>query len=102
MIGDVDPRGTAMLVSGELSDFDASVALSIGDDAATGTATFPGGERVEFTAPAATGIAGVYWGRGTDEHPDIRCDWVVLSDSSQWGRVCFPPYTGPCCMMRAL
>ena len=102
MIGEVDPKGAATLVSGELSDFYASVELRIGDDAATGTATFPAGKPVAFTARAATGVAGVYWGHGTDEHRDIRCDWVVLSDGTQWGCVCFPPYTGPCCMMRAL
>ena len=102
MIGEVDPQGVATLVSGELSDFHASVELALEDDAATGTATLPSGERVAFTARATTGVAGVYWGRGTDEHPEVSCDWVVLSDGSQWGCVCFPPYTGPCCMMRAL
>lgn len=102
MIGEVDPEAAATLVSGELSDFDATVELTIDDDAATGTATFPRGEPLAFTAPAVSGIAGVYWGRGTDAHPDVRCDWVVLSDGSQWGCVCFPPFTGPCCMMREL
>lgn len=99
MIGEVDPQGAATLMSGELSDFDASVELTIDDDAVTGTAAFPD-ESVAFTAEAATGDAGVYWAHGTDENPDVTADWVVLSDGSQWGCVCPPPFVSPCCMLR--
>ena len=70
MIGEVDGQGAATLVSGELSDFAATVELTISDDAATGIAVYLEGEPVAFTAPAASGIAGVYWGRGTDESPE--------------------------------
>jgi hypothetical protein len=73
MIGETDAEGAATLVSGELSDFDA-----------------------------ATGVGGVYWAHDSDEHADIRCDWVVLPDGRQWGCVCvMPPMMPehPCCQM---
>lgn len=100
LIGEVDSGGAATLQSGELSDFEATVELTMEGDVVSGTASFPGEEPTSFTANAATGIAGVYWAHGTEEEPDVSADWVVLSDGRQWGCVCFPPYTGPCCQMR--
>lgn len=101
MIGEVDADGAATLASGELSDFEATVELAIEEDAVTGTATFPGEEPLPFTAGAETGddVCGVYWAHGTDEDPDVRGDWVVLSDGSQWGCACLPPFRSPCCML---
>lgn len=99
MIGEVDPQGAATLSSGDLSDFGSSVELTIDDDTVTGTAAFPD-ESVDFTADAVTGDAGVYWARGTEENLDVTGDWVVLSDGSQWGCACLPPYSGPCCHLR--
>lgn len=102
MIGDVDADGAATLASGELSDFEATVELTIEGDAVSGTATFPGEEPIPFTAEAATGddVCGVYWAHGTDQDPDVRGDWVVLPDGRQWGCACLPPFTNPCCMLQ--
>lgn len=99
LIGELDADGTATLESGDLSDFDATVELMMEDDAVSGTATFPGEQPAPFTADAATGIAGVYWADGTGEDPEVSGDWVVLYDGRQWGCICFPPFTSPCCDM---
>ncbi|MFC7156395.1 twin-arginine translocation signal domain-containing protein [Halomarina halobia] len=99
LIGAVDAEGTATLESGDLSDFDATVELTVEDDAVSGTATFRGESSAPFTAAAATGIAGVYWAHGTDEESDVRGDWVVLPDGRQWGCACLPPFVSPCCML---
>ncbi len=102
MIGEVDAEGAATLESGDLSDFDATVEVTMEDDAVSGTATFPGEQPTPFTANAATGVAGVYWTQGTDENPEVSGDWVVLSDGRQWGCVCIPPYTRACCELERL
>lgn len=99
MIGELDADGAATLTSGELSDFEATVQLMMEEGAVSGTATFPGEEPIPFTAEAATGIGGVYWAHGTDEAPDGRGDWVVLTDGRQWGCACLPPFRSPCCML---
>jgi hypothetical protein len=98
MIGSVDAEGYARLESDEFSDFEATVELTMEDDAVSGTVTFPGEEPTPFTADAATGVAGVYWARGTDQDLEVSGDWVVLSDGRQWGCVCTPPaLNNPCC-----
>lgn len=100
LIGDIDSDGAGTLESGDRSDFDATVEVVIEDGAVSGTATFPGEQPIPYTADAATGVASVYWARGTDENPDVSGDWVVLSDRRQWGCVCVPPFTSPCCSLR--
>jgi hypothetical protein len=100
LIGDLDADGTATLTSGDLSDFDATVDLRMEGDAVTGTATFLDEQAISFTAPAASGGAGVYWARGTDANPDVSADWVVLPDERQWGCICAPPGFSPCCQMQ--
>lgn len=100
MIGELDADGTATLESGDLSNFDATVELTMEGDAVSGTATFPGERPAPFTAGAATGIAGVCWADGTDENPEVSGDWVVLSDGRQWGCICTPPtHLDPCCRL---
>lgn len=100
MTGEVDAGGAATLESDDLSDFEATVELTMEGDAVSGTATFLEEEPRSFTADAATGVGGVYWAQGTEEDPEVSADWVVLSDGRQWGCVCFPPFRGPCCEMR--
>lgn len=100
LIGEVDSDGVGTLEHEDLSDFEATVELEMDDKAVSGTATFLEEQSTPFTADAASGISGVYWADGTDEDPDVRGDWMVLPDESQWGCVCFPPYRGPCCEMR--
>lgn len=99
MTGETDAEGAATLESGELSDFDATVALTMEEDVVSGTATFADEEPIPFTAEAAKGddVCGVYWAQGSDEDADVRGDWVVLPDGRQWGCVCLPPFTSPCC-----
>ncbi len=97
MLGAIDAEGAATLESEEPSDFEATADLVVGDDAVTGTVTVAVEEPREFTADAATGVSGVYWAHGTEEDPDTRGSWVVLSDGRQWGCACVIPYTGPCC-----
>lgn len=98
--GTLDAEGTATLTSDELSDFDATVEVTVADDLATGTATLDGATTT-FTATAATGVAGVYHAQGTDRQPDASGSWVVLPDERQWGCVCAPPsFMGPCCEYR--
>lgn len=99
LIGEVDDQGAATLESEENSDFGATAELVVADDEVTGTVTYGAEEPTEFTANVATGDAGVYWARGTDENPDDSADWVVLSDGSQWGCACVPPYTSICCSL---
>lgn len=101
MTGALDADGAARLESEELSDFDASVELVMEEDAVSGTATFPGEEPIAFTAEAATvgGVCGVYWAHGSGEDAEARADWVVLPDGRQWGCVCVPPFTSPCCTL---
>jgi hypothetical protein len=102
MIGETDAEGAATLASTDLSDFDAAVEFVMEDDVVTGTVTFPDEQPLSFTAEAATGAGGVYWAHDSDEHADIRCDWVVLPDGRQWGCVCvMPPMMPehPCCQM---
>lgn len=100
LIGKVDSDGVGTLESGDLSDFEATVELEMDDEVVSGIATFLDEQTTPFTAEAASGISGVYWAEGTNENPDVTADWVVLSDESQWGCVCFPPFRGPCCQMR--
>jgi hypothetical protein len=102
MTGELNADGAATLESAELSDFEASVALTMEEDMVSGTATFPGEEPIPFTAQAATddGVCGVYWAQGSDEDASIRADWVVLSDGRQWGCACLPPFRSPCCRRR--
>lgn len=97
MVGGVDASGTGTLESGDLSDFDAGVEVTVDGDTVSGTATFPGERPAPYTADAATGVAGVYWADGTDEDPEASCHWVILSDGRQWGCACIPPFTNPCC-----
>lgn len=101
MVGGVDATGTGTLESGNLSDFDAGVEVTIDGDTASGTATFPGEQPTPYTADAATGVAGVYWAQGTGEDPEASCHWVILSAGRQWGCVCLPPtFNNPCCQLR--
>lgn len=100
LLGEIDGDGAARLVSGELSDFEASIELDLDDAGVSGTVTFADEQPQRFTVPTASGTAGVYWARGNDDHPDVTCDWVVLADGSQWGCICFPPFTSPCCEMQ--
>ena len=46
MIGEVDTDGTATLRSGDLGDFDATVALTIEGDAVSGMTIFLGEEPI--------------------------------------------------------
>jgi hypothetical protein len=100
MRGQLGAEGAAVLSSHETSDFDATVELTVDSEAASGTLTFDGQDAVSFTAEVATGVAGVYWAQGAADDPDVRCDWLVLGDGRQWGCVCVPPVTGPCCPLR--
>lgn len=99
LIGEVDDEGAATLESEEHSDFEATADFVVTDDEVSGTVTYGTEAPTEFTANEATGDAGVYWARGTDENADAGADWVVLSDGSQWGCACLPPYTNPCCRL---
>jgi hypothetical protein len=101
LIGEVDSNGEGTFESEALSDFDASVKITIKEDAVSGKAFFPG-ETIPFTVQKATGNAGVYWAWGTGQEPDISGYWVVLSDKIQWGCVCHPPFTSPCCHLGQL
>jgi hypothetical protein len=94
------PEGETTLKGSELSDFDATVELTIKDDVVSGTASFLDEEAKSFTANPAPGDAGVYWADGTEEEPKVSAGWVVLPDSRQWGCVCHPPFTSPCCSLR--
>ncbi|WP_247002929.1 twin-arginine translocation signal domain-containing protein [Halosolutus gelatinilyticus] len=98
-IGEVGANGAATLSSVEQSDFDATVKLTMESDAVSGTVTFRGESSDPFTADAAADIAGVYWAHGTDEESDASGGWVVLSDGRQWGCICIPPFTSPCCTL---
>jgi hypothetical protein len=69
MVGEVDADGTGTLESGDLSDFDASVEVTIDDGAVSGTATLPGEQPTPYTADAATGVARVYWMAETTRPP---------------------------------
>lgn len=101
MVSGVDATGTGTLESGNLSDFDAGVEVTIDGDTASGTATFPGEQPTPYTADAATGVTGVYWAQGTGEDPEASCHWVILSAGRQWGCVCVPPtFNNPCCQLR--
>ena len=101
MLGELDAAGAATLESEERSAFEATIDLVMADDVVTGAVTVVGENPTEFTADAATDIAGVYWAHGTDEEPAVSGDWVVLSDGRQWGCVCLPPrQDNPCCLLR--
>lgn len=102
MTGALDDDGLGSFTSGEQADFDALVELTMSEFAMSGTVTFPDAQPVEFTAELADGDAGVYWAEGAADEPDLRCDWVVLPDGSQWGCVCIPPFNGPCCHLHGL
>ena len=101
LIGDVDSNGESAIESEALSDFDASVEMTIKEDSVSGNVFLPE-ETIPFTVQKATGNAGVYWAWGTGQNPDISGYWVVLPDQRQWGCICFPPYTSPCCEMKRL
>jgi hypothetical protein len=98
ILGELDAEGKALLTvtRGDLSEFDATVALTITGDVASGTVTLMG-ESNAFTTAVASGVAGVYEAWGTDENPDTRCQWVVLPDERQWGCICLPPFISLCC-----
>lgn len=98
ILGELDAEGRASLTvtRGDLSEFDATVELTITGDVASGTVTLMG-ESNAFTTAVASGVAGVYEAWGTDENPDTRCQWVVLPDESQWGCICLPPFISLCC-----
>jgi hypothetical protein len=90
LLGELDEQGAASLQTTETAYFDASVDLVLEGDVVTGTATYSDEDPIEFVAPAATGIGGVYWAVG-DEHWEHRAaDWVVLPDGRQWGALCAP------------
>lgn len=101
MTGALDADASATFTSGERSDFDATVELTMTEYAMSGTVTVGEEKAVEFTAELATGDAGVYWAHGATDDPDVTCDWVVLADGSQWGCVCAPPFRSPCCLLRS-
>ena len=98
--GELDSTGEATLESVDASDFDATVALAIEDNVATGTVTGLEEEPTPFTAEVAAGIAGVYRAEGTAEDPEVSGSWVILPNERQWGCVCHPPFTNPCCKLR--
>lgn len=100
LISEDDYEGETTLESNELSDFDATVELTIKDDVVSGTASFLDEESKSFTANAASGDAGVYWADGTEEEPKVSADWIVLPDNRQWGCACLPPFTSPCCSLQ--
>lgn len=101
MTGTLDADASGTFTSGENADFDTTVELTMGRDAVSGTVAVDDGQPVEFTAQLADGDAGVYWAHGATDEPDLRCDWVVLADGSQWGCVCAPPvFANPCCQLR--
>jgi hypothetical protein len=98
--GPVAADGSASLASVAGSDFEAAVAVTVGDDTASGTVVFGEEEPVPFTAAVATGQAGVYWAHSAADDPDVSCHWVVLADGRQWGCICVPPgVNNPCCQM---
>lgn len=99
MLGAVDADGAATLESTESSNFEATADLVVEDEVATGTVTVTREESTEFTADAASDVAGVYWAHGTDEETDASGDWVVLADGRQWGCACLPPFTSICCRL---
>jgi len=99
LIGEVDSDGVGTLESKDLSDFNATVDITIKDGMVSGTASFRG-EETPFTAQNATGNAGIYWAHGTAGNPDVSGYWVVLSEQQQWGCACLPPYTSPCCSLQ--
>ena len=101
LIGEVDSTGEGTIEAEDLSDFDATVEITIKEDTVSGKAYFLG-EEISFTLQKATGNAGIYWAQGTEENPKISGYWVVLSDQRQWGCICFPPFTSPCCEMERL
>jgi putative AlgH/UPF0301 family transcriptional regulator len=87
-VGPVDDRGNALLQSVEGSVFEATVTLTLHDDAVTGTVTYGDESPTSFTADAARGVAGANWAFG-DEDAEIRSvDWIVLPDGRQWGVLC--------------
>ena len=98
--GELDSTGEATLESVDASDFDATIALAIEEDVATGTLNGPEEEPTPFTAEAAVGIGGVYRAEGTEKDPDVGGSWVVLPDERQWGCVCHPPFRSPCCTLQ--
>jgi hypothetical protein len=103
LVGEVDPTGAATLTSVEQSAFDATVELAVEGDTVSGTVSIAGGQPSVFTAPTATGVAGVYWAKGTGDDAEVSCEWVVLDDGRQWGCICvMPPMMPehPCCMVR--
>ncbi len=77
LLGTVDSTGEATLASGDQSEFDATVELSVEGEAITGTVTFSDEDPTSCTAETATGLAGVYWADGTDEDPDAGGSWVA-------------------------
>lgn len=94
MVGSIDDRGHALLQSIEGSDFVAAVALTVHDDAVTGTVTYGDEAPMSFTAEPASGVAGVYWTLGNEDSEIRSIDWIVLPDGRQWGVICLPqePY----------
>lgn len=101
-VGPIDDQGNALLQSVEGSDFESTVAITVHDDAATGTVTFGNESPTSFTANAASGVAGVYWAFGDEETEILSVDWIVLPDGRQWGVICIPPtFQNPFCGVRS-
>ncbi len=100
LMGELDEQGAASLQTVETAYFDASVDLVMEDDVVTGTATYRDEDPIPFTAPAATGVGGVYWAVGDEDWEYRAADWVVMPDGRQWGAVCmlFEPWILWCAM----
>ena len=99
LIGETDAEGVVRLESVDGSHHDATLEFVIENGEAIGTLTIAGTQPIEFTLSSASGDAGVYWAGGTEEAPETRGDWVVFDDGRQWGCVCGPPATNPCCQL---
>jgi hypothetical protein len=79
LTGEVGTETTALEVE------DASVELSLADDAVSGAVTVGDGQPQPFTADEASGDAGLYMAEATFDDTDYWAGWVVLPDGSQRG-----------------
>lgn len=102
-VGPLDDQGAASLESFEGSDFEATVEVTVHDDAVIGTVAYEDESPTPFTAEPASGVAGVYWALGEEDAEILSADWIVLPDGRQWGVVCWPPtINNPWCGARRL
>ena len=89
-------KGTLSGKSFELtSKSTAQLGGQIGDDAATGTLTLADGSTFAFSAPLATGDAGLYRKEETENGSDVITGWIVLEDGEIRGATFFQGLIGP-------